>query len=209
MKTKLFLLATIVTVLCGCDTPQTLENRLYAFLIFKYTDESYKELIITNNQLNHSNGDLKVIDGVANFPKRYRNEPYFSGEQWAKNPEKYTFDICELAIEEKLLSLHNGYYTYFPYTNIHLVNGYPAVIRDGTWEELCDINRLDLPILGDANSIYSEIRLFEITSLEKITHKNRDIMTIEDIEIAINDVIDHGQLDDYSISYNNMWSSRK
>ena len=65
-----------------------------------------------------------------------------------------------------------------------------------------------MPILGDANSIYSEIRLFEITSLEKITGKNRQEMTIEDIEQAINNVIDDGKLDKYSMKTTGMWESR-
>ena len=209
MKAKLFLLTTIVTILCGCDTPQTLENTKYAFFIFRYVDESYKELIITDGSKNHSDGYFKIINGIANYPKRYRNEPYYSADKWSLNPEKYTFDICELATEEKLLSFHSRYYTYFPYTNIFPFYSSPVVIRDGKWENICDVNPFELPILGDANSIYSEIRFFEISSLEKITGKKRNEMTIDDIEKAVNNVIDDGKLDKYSKTYNNMWASTK
>ncbi len=208
MKTKIFILATFVTILCGCDTRQTLENVKYAFFIFRYADESYKELIITNGSQNHSVGYFKIINGIANYPKRYRDEPYYSAEQWYKNPEKYTFDICELATNEKLLALHDGYYSYFPYTNIYPSHSTPISIRNGKWENICEVNPFELPILGDANSIYSEIRLFEITSLEKITGKNRQEMTIEDIEQASNNVIDDGKLDKYSVKTTGMWESR-
>ena len=55
--------------------------------------------------------------------------------------------------------------------------------------------------------LYSEIRLFEIQSLEKITSKSRKEMTIDDIEKSINKIIDEGKLDKYSRIYHNMWRS--
>ena len=208
MKKKLLFLCVVAMLFCSCDTIQLLEDKQYGFYIFRYTDVANKELIITSplgSRIDSSG--LGVINGIYNFPKRYRNEPYYGCERWAKNPEKYTFDICELATEEKLLALHDGYFTYFPYTNINTAN--EDVIRDGKWENLCDGNPLELPVLGEASSLYKEIRLFEIRPLEKITGKSRKEMTIEDIEAAINKLIDEGQLDKYSTKVSNIWGIKK
>jgi len=188
-------------LLCGCDTTEVMERQEYAFNIFRFKDDSYKNLIISVDSEKDTispyfNGP-KCINGIWNYAKRYRNEPYYGlKENLPKNPEKYTFDICELATEEKLLALHDNYYTYFPYSII-TGDGLP-VVRDGKWEEICDVNPLELPKKCNVEAIYSEIRFFEITSLEKITRKKRKEMTIEDIEKAINKVIDEGKLDKYS-----------
>lgn len=122
-----------------------------------------------------------------------------------QDPQKYSYDICELATEEKYLSLHSGYYTYFPYTSI--VEYEQCVVRCGKWDSVCACNPLGLPIMGNASMLYSEIRLFEIQSLEKITSKSRKEMTIDDIEKSINKIIDEGKLDKYSRIYHNMWRS--
>ena len=46
---------------------------------------------------------------------------------------------------------------------------------------------------------FKEIRVFEIRSMERLTKKTRTEMTIDDIEQAVNKVIDEGKLDKYSI----------
>lgn len=204
MKKRLLLLLAITAMLCSCDPIWVLQDKEYSFFIFRYADETNKELIITTVLSHDSTG--QAIKGICDFPKRYKNEPYYSGEKWAQEPEKYHFDICELATEEKLLTLHDGYYTYFPYTNINRAS--EDVIRNGKWENICDSNPTELPILGDASSLYQEIRSFEIRSLEKITGKSRKEMTIDDIEKAINILIDKGQLDTYSVKVSNMWRSK-
>ena len=199
MKKELLFLCVVAMLFCSCDTIQLLEDVKYSFFIFRYADVANKDLIITSSQELKSEQDpygLGVINGIYNYPKRYRNEPYFGKERRAKNIEKYTYDICELATEEKVLALHDGYFTYFPYTNIN--NNGDDVIRDGKWENICDGNPLELPELGKASSLYKEVRLFKIRPLEKITGKSRKEMTIEDIEEAINKLIDKGQLDKYS-----------
>ena len=147
--------------------------------------------------------------GIINFPKRYRDEPYFfyGSERWEQNPEKYTFDICELATEEKLLALHDHYYTYFPYTGLRQCD--KDVVRDGKWSDLCSTDPLTLPVVTSANSLYSEIRMFEIRTLEKLTKKKRDKMTIDDIEKAVNKVIDEGKLDKYSVKVETFWAAQK
>ncbi len=200
MKTKLLCILSLAAVLCSCDTKQTLEDIRYSFFIFKYKDEASKDVIVTNPG---------VTSGIYNYPKRYRNEPYFGKERWFENPEKYHYDICELATEEKLLALHDGYYTLFPYTNMY--HDGDDVIRDGKWTDICDINPVELPELGQAYTLYSEFRLFEIRSLEKITGKSRKEMTIDDIEKAINKVIDEGKLDKYSRNPGSlsMWASEE
>ncbi|MBO4666331.1 MAG: hypothetical protein J5612_05600, partial [Paludibacteraceae bacterium] len=94
-------MATAAIMCSSCDTIEMLEEKDYAFFIFQFTDESNKDLIITTidtDTFSNSFG-MQVINGIYNFPKRYRNEPYFSSTQWSQNPEKYTFDICELATE--------------------------------------------------------------------------------------------------------------
>ena len=198
MKNGIAFLLGIVTMLCSCDTRKTLDEQRYSFCIFQYVNEADSNLIITgNSELPFSNG-MGVINGIYNYPKRYRNEPYFGSGRWARNPEKYTFDICELETEEKLLPLHGNYYTYFPYTTLS-GEGSMVVVRNGSWEQVCDTNPLDLPIIGDANSLYKEIRVFEIRSMERLTKKTRTEMTIDDIEQAVNKVIDEGKLDKYSI----------
>ena len=94
MKRKLLAILTFVSILSSCDPPQLLEDKQYSFFVFQYTSESNNEWIITNPY---------IENGVYNCPKRYRGEPYFGAERWSQNPEKYTYDICELATEEKLL----------------------------------------------------------------------------------------------------------
>lgn len=211
MKKKLLFIVALVAILCSCDTPQTLEDMNYAFFIFRFKNDENKELILTSvlgNEILDQVSGAAVINGVYNYPKRYRNEPYYFGsERFQENPSKYVFDICELATEEKLLALHDGYYTYFPYTRI--IDYDQCVVRDGKWENLCNSNPLDLPILGNHSTLYKEMRLFEIRPLEIITGKNRKEMTIEDIEKAVNKLIDEGKLDKYSKTCNNMWASRE
>ena len=207
MKTRLLFFSIVAMMFCSCDTPQLLEDNRYSFFIFRYADSANKELIITTQAGQIDSSGLGVINGIYNFPKRYRNEPYYGNERWAKNLEKYTFDICELATEEKSLTLHDGYFTYFPYTNINSAN--EDVIREGTWENLCEGNPLELPVAGNASSLYQEIRHFGIRSLEKITGKSRKEMTIDDIEKAINKLIDENRLDQYSEKVSNMWASKE
>lgn len=197
MKPKLFSIAVLVAVLTSCDTPALLESKDYSFFIFRYTDEANKEWIITTT--------IAGSAGVLNSPKRYRNEPYFGRSRRAQNPEKYKFDICELATEEKLLYLHDGYRAYFPYTSIHFSDN--DVYRDGKWKDICKRNPLDLPVKGSANGLYKEVRHFDIYALEKMTGKGRKEMSIEDIETAINKAIDAGKLDKYSTKVSGMWPS--
>ena len=199
MKTKLLCILSLAVTLCSCDTKQTLEDIRYSFFIFIYKDETSKDLIVTTL------ASPETPSGVYNFPKRYRNEPYFGRERWSENPEKYRYDICELATEDKLLALSGGYYTLFPYTNIHHTE--QDVLRDGKWADICSVNPLELPVISSAYSLYSDIRYFEIRSLEKITGKSRKEMTIDDIETAINKVIDEDKLDKYSRKVSNMWFS--
>ena len=196
MKTiRLLFLLFIAVFAIGCDSPQLLEEKEYSFYIFRYADETYKEWIITTN------------DSIPKCPKRYKNEPYFGNARWAQNPEKYQYDLCELATEEKLLALHEKYYTYFPYTAIH--GDENCVARKEKWGNICNANLKDLPVLCSANALYSEIRSFEISSLEKITEKKRQEMTIDDIAKAINTIIDSGQLDKYSTKVSTMWASHE
>ena len=201
MKNRLLFLIAFAAILCSCDTPALLEAKQYAFFIFRFADEADKEWIITC-PVSESLPNPQITNGIHNFPKRHHNKPYF-----ADKGNFDSFDICELATEEKLLAMHDGYYTYFPYTCI--VDGDMCVVRDGKWETLCDVNPLDLHERGSANGIYADIRSFDIRSLEKITHKSRTEMTIEDIEQAINKVIDEKKLDKYSIKCYNMWKSYK
>lgn len=205
MKKELLFLCVVAMLFCACDSVQLLKDKRYGFYIFRYADVANKELIITSQlgQTETDSSGLGEINGIYNFPKRYRNEPYYGSERWSKNPEKYAFDICELATEKKVLALHDGYFTYFPYTHINTSNS--DVVRDGKWENLCDGNPLELPALGDAGSLYKEIRHFEIRPLEKITGKSRKEMTIEDIEEAINKLIDEGRLDKYSTKVSDIW----
>ena len=218
MKNKLLFLITCAIIVSSCsDKIEKLREMEYAFFIFRFSSEANKELIITCPCLE----DIHVIDstagfgmfhGIYNFPKRYRNEPYYAALRWTQEPEKYSYYICEFATEEKLLALHDGYFTYFPYTN--LIENDFCVVRDGKWNDICNCNPLDLPILGSPSTssplfFYKEIRFFRIGSLEKITHKSRHEMTIDDIENAINKVIDEGKLDKYSKTYNNMWASKE
>lgn len=207
MKTRFFILICFAIFFCSCDTPETIDSQRYKFCIFRLKNEMYKELIITGNA-NVSEGYFRTINGINNFPKRYKEEPYFGSARWSQAPEKYTFDICELATEEKLLALHDGYYIYFPYTGLS-GDGSSIVVRDGKWDTICSCNPLELSALGESNSIYSEIRLFEIKPLEKITKKSRKEMTIEDIEKAINKVIDDGKLDQYTITTTTIWDSKE
>ena len=208
MKNQFIFIVALAAFFCSCDTPQTIEDSEYSFFIFSYNDEADKEWIITTNMPTSDTARIRVVNGVYNFPKRYRDEPYYFGmRQPTTDYEKHIFDICELATEEKLLALHNGYYTYFPYTNI--VHSSACAVRDGKWTDICSVNALDLPIRGYATTqdLYKDIRFFGIRSLEKITHKSRKEMTMDDIEKAINKVIDDGKLDKYSTKVYNFWTS--
>lgn len=201
LMSPLFLIAALLT---GCDSKEVLERADFAFFIFRLEDESYKELIITN-------GDV-----VPNFPKRSKDGPYFGigtgvYTQGVVDITPYYYDICELATEEKFLALHNNYYTFFPYTGISSFESSSdtVFVREGIWKDVCNIDPASLPILDNVSEMYSEIRFFEITSLEKITHKNRWKMTIDDMEKAVNKVIDEGELDKYSRIVYIMWPSRE
>lgn len=212
MKTKLFLIMAAATLLSSCaDRVQTLYDNDYAFFIFRYKDDASKELIITQ-EVESSNDTIdarcRSINGIFNYPKRYRNEPYFGSNRWGQNPEKYTFDICELATNEKVLALHGNFYTYFPYTNINC-KGSKDVIRKGNWSSICEKNPMKMEIVGSADAIYSEIRFCEIQALEKITNKSRKEMTIDDIAQAVNKIIDEGNLDKYTTVYTSIHGSNE
>ncbi|MBO4689716.1 MAG: hypothetical protein J5621_02460 [Paludibacteraceae bacterium] len=211
MKTKRFFALMFVALLYSCiSSYQASVDARYVFQIFRYTDEANKELIITTpDPFVNPGSPATFASGIINFPKRYRDEPYFfyESERWEQNPEKYIFDICELATEEKLLALHDHYYTYFPYTGLRQCD--KDVVRDGKWSDLCSTDPLTLPVVTSANSLYSEIRMFEIRTLEKLTKKKRDEMTIDDIEKAVNKVIDEGKLDKYSVKVDTFWASWK
>ena len=206
MRNKLFIIIAVITIFSSCDSVALLREKDYSFFIFRFCNDADKELIITTPAEDYSDSaGFGIINGIYNFPKRYRNEPYYNREQWLQDPGKYIYDICELATEEKLLALHDNYYTYFPYTCIQEQE--LCVIRGGKWDSICSVNPLELPILGQANSIYSEVRLFEIKTLEKLTRKKRKEMTIDDIEKAVNKVIDEGKLDKYSTKTSTIWRS--
>lgn len=193
MKSKLFFLLAFVALFFSCDTKYTIENLTLRFYIFRYAEEPLKEgvdnkdLIITYNE----NG----LAAIPNYPKLYRDEPYF----FLDSERNHTFNICELATEEKVLALHDGWYTYFPYNRIHLtIEPYNVVVRDGKWEDICNVNYKQLPILGDAYLLYSEVHFIDIRTLERITLKSRKKMTIDDIVNAINKKIDNGTLNRYT-----------
>ena len=195
MKTKLFFLLSIFTLLFSCDTTYTLENHKLRFLIFRYAEKSLKEgvnnkdLIITCNEPNFT--------GIHNYPKLYKNEPYF----FPDGGRSHSFDICELATEEKVLALHNGWYTYFPYIGIHYNLNQDYKVRDGKWEDICNVNYDRLPILSNASALYSDGRSFDIKTLEFLTQKNRKKMTLDDITRAVNKIIDQGKVDKYTQRY--------
>ncbi len=203
---KLFLYAGLLMAVClaGCDTPEQLEGLKYSFSIFRYTDESYKENIITMTQ-ESGVPEIQRTNGIYNFPKRKKDAPYFRDPAQTDLSEFY-FDICELATEEKVLPLHDGYYTYFPYTALSCNSGEP-VMRDCKWEDICSVDVSALPEICPAENIYAEIRSFPIQTLEKKTGKSRKEMTIEDIEKAINEIIDNGEIDKYGEKVPNISAS--
>ena len=197
MKTKLLLFLALVSIsFVSCDSTRKLESVRDTFIIFRYVDESYKDLIITVDDGTLEDG---YINGIRTYPKFRKEEPFYRPQAQNKEEylEKYSFDICELATEPKVIALHDHYYLYYPYVGIR-GNGEHVSVRDGKWEDICNVNPLELPILCDAESIYSEWRGFEGLVLDKLTKKKRDKMTIDDIVNAINKVIDEGKLDKYS-----------
>ena len=190
---------------CACDTPALLESKANHIYIFRYVDESSKDLIITARD-SLSSAAYNMTNGIVCYPKLKRDEPYFKFMNWEGMSKdeymaKYSFDICELATEEKVIALHGHYYIYYPYVNIGSLEKNSKVIRDGKWTDICDGNPLDLPILCEERAIYSEIRTLEGFDLDKITKKKRNEMTIDDIVNALNKVIDEGKLDKYSLKF--------
>ena len=181
MKTKLLLLITIIALFGSCnDSIYGLRNKQYCFYIFRYADTEMMQGV-DNKDVIITTGDNKIITGY----KRHRNEPYFG--------RKFSFNLCELATEEKLLALHDGWFAYFPYTALQF-DGCTALARAGKWEDVCNVDYAELPILGGANGLYAEVRRFDADQLELITLKNRNKMTIEDIEKAINTLIDQNRV---------------
>lgn len=202
MKTKSILLVLMAAIFCACDTPQLLESKANTIYIFRYKNEDYKNLIIT-----YDPAEEDCPYSIPDYPKLKKDEPYFdfyykprdgvSGDNWN---EKYSYDICELATESKLISLHGDYYIYFPYVRIGTwVVEWEKVARDGNWEQVCEVNPEELPVLCREWDIYSEVRAFDGYALDKITKKKRREMTIDDIVRGLNKVIDEGKLDKYSI----------
>ena len=188
MKTKLFFLLALAAIFSSCDTKYTRENHTLRFRIFRYAENPLKEGV--------DNKDLIITyddSTITNYPKCYRDEPYF----FLKTEYDHSFNICELATEEKVLALHDGWYTYFPYTGLNMMFR-KGVIRDGKWEDICTVNYKKLPVLGDENLLYSERHFIDIRTLERITLKSRKKMTIDDITKAINKKIDNGTLNRYT-----------
>ena len=205
MKIRFLFLAALAAFFSACDTPALLESKHNSIYIFKYCDENSKDFIITTLD-SLSSKEYYYTNGVVNCPKLKKEEPYFKfmdneGMTADQYRQKYSFDICELATEEKVIALHGNYYIYYPYVNIAL-NSDANVIRDGKWKDICNGNPLDLSIRCEGKAIYSEIRTIEGFSLDKITHKKRSEMTIDDIVNGLNKIIDEGKLDKYSIKCN-------
>lgn len=205
MKTKFFIILAFVALFCACDSRRLLESIDNSFIIFRYEDESYKDFIITIDD-SLATPEYGYINGILNYPKLNRSEPYFNKaiKEMSRKEyrEKYSFDICELATEEKVIALHDHYYAYYPYP-FRVDAPEETSLRNGKWENICNVNPLELPVLMDGKSIYSESRIFDGLTLDKITKKKRHEMTIDDIVNAINKVIDEGKLDKYSVKYNN------
>ena len=197
MKTKSFLLFILAALFCACDTIDTLNSKHDTILIFRYINEDYKELILTCDSIRSNDKDPKTA--IQNSPKLKRNEPFFKLHYSSFDQYEYSFDICELATEEKLIALHGEYYMFFPYVTL---GAYPQsgmrFVRDGKWEQICECNPWSLPVLCDEWSLYSEIRAIEGHALDKITKKKRKEMTIDDIVNGINRIIDEEKLDKYS-----------
>lgn len=193
MKYKLLILVSVIAALCACDTKRLLDSKADTVTIFRYVDETYKDLVIT----------VDTVQGIQTYPKYKRDEPFFYAHYHTMNSEEYreyTFDICELATEPKVIALHDHYYMYYPYMRISrfYYNPQQSFVRDMRWGNICDSNPLEAPILCEEEAIYSECRRFEGLKLDKITKKKRQEMTIDDIVNAINRVIDEGKLDKYS-----------
>ncbi len=206
MKTRILFLVALAAFFCACDTPALLESKETSIMIFRYVDESSKDLIITARD-SLSSAAYNMTNGIVCCPKLKRDEPYFKFMNWEgmsidEYVAKYSFDICELATEEKVIALHDHYYIYYPYPDISgVMLGENFLVRDGKWKDICDGNPLGLPVLCEEAAIYSEYRVFEGRTLDKITKKKRYQMTIDDIVNALNKVIDDGKLDKYSVKH--------
>ena len=191
MKKFLFL-ALMACALIACDTKQLLESKADTVIIFRYVDETYKEFVIT----------VDTVEGIYTYPKYKRDNPFFYTHYHTLSSEEYreySFDICELATEPKVIALHDHYYMYYPYMRIsHFYYPGESFVRDMRWENICDSDPLEAPVLCEEEAIYSEYRRIEGLKMDKITKKKRQEVTIDDIVNAINRVIDEGKLDKYS-----------
>ena len=184
--------------LTSCDTPETIENANYSFCFFKLKDAKYKDYIIMtqyNAPLISNRNPPIMYDTciVPLFPKRDYNKPYFLTN--ISNPVDYFYNECDLAEAEIYYSLHDGYLTFFPYTSIGANEG--CVILNEKWSEICGLTPDNVTVSEPYSNIFEDVWLVKIQTLEKLTKKSKSEMTIQDIETAINKIIDNKTIGKY------------
>ncbi|MBQ9339027.1 MAG: hypothetical protein IJS13_01695 [Paludibacteraceae bacterium] len=204
MKTSLKLLCCAICIFLGifftgCDTPETLENVNYSFCFFKLKDSKYKDYIIMTQH------DAPLISNwnppimfdtciVPLFPKREYDKPYFLTN--ISDPMDYFYNECDLAEADIYYNLHDGYLTFFPYTSIGAQQNECTLLKE-KWSEICGLSPDNVTILEPYSNIFEEVWVIKITTLEKLTHKSRSKMTMQDIELAINMIIDNETIEKY------------
>ena len=182
----------IITMLflTGCPSPEKMAEDaggVYFFLL----NEDYKEYALVNctDQTIPATAESQSYY-ITNYPYRTADGAYFITDGSLR---ERTFDLCDLTDRQILYPLHNGYYTFFPFSNL----GEGNWVSNIKWKDLCTASMDTMTIVGFCDMYYNDPWLIDIPTLEALTRMSRKDMTLDDIVRVINELIDTRTIDKY------------
>lgn len=174
----------------GCPTPEKQAENAGGVFFFQL-NEDYKEYALVNcSEPNKSPTSESQTYYIRNFPYRTADGAYFITDG---SFMERTFDMCDLHEENIFYPLHDEYYTFFPYSNL----GQGNWVSNIKWKDLCTASKDTMTVIGFCDLYYKNPRMINIPDLERLTHKSRKNMTMDDIVRVINELIDSNSIDKY------------
>ena len=156
-----------------------------AAYFIKFTHEEYKNHIICID-------DHLRPKTIFNYPRREPNKPYFYNFR-RDNVSAQTFDLCNLADDNKYIELHGGYYIAYPYTSLIAAN----CVLEAQWRDICTIDLNQATVLSD--TVFSEMWSLTYYQISNLVDIKVSKITIEDIVNLFNKIIDTNNIDKYCI----------
>ena len=212
---KLFPAMIASLMLIGCDSPSLLAKvdlkSKYAFSFFKFSDPEYQHHIIA--RLDTTGGKSAIIL-PSSFPRRDLYDSYYYLENkylYRNNSECFVrcdtlglqkeiakTNLCDMSYRQLLVALEDGYYTWYPFTSIPVVeqspflwwenesNGYSMmlmqpVVLSARWEDICSFDMDTVQIIS--THPYSEAH--GLGGMYQYTHE----MSTEELINTINRLI--------------------